>query len=96
MASQKRVEKIPIEGFRRNVGSTGAPPIRRRFAMMKSDATEKPRVAKNERAFRLLENEMVVFLGLKAGWFDAQFSSHSEMNPDPVVSGKFEEHLFSP
>src|SRR5205807_3162036 len=96
VASQERVEKIPIEGFRRDVGSTGAPPIRRRFAMMKSDATEKPRVAKNERAFRLLENEVVVFLGSKAGWFDAQFPSHSEMDPDPVASGKFEEHLFSP
>jgi len=96
VVSQECVKKFPIERCRCNVGCAGAPPIRRKFAVMKSDATEKPRVAENERAFRLVENEMVVFLGSEPGQFDAQFSSHAEVNADPVAAGKFEKHLFSP
>src|SRR5437868_1069426 len=64
--------------------------------MMKSDAAKEARVAKNERAFRLMQNQMVVFFGTKAAWFDAQLAGHSEVNTEPVLVRELEEHLFSP
>src|SRR2546423_7353817 len=64
--------------------------------MMKSDAAKEARVAENERAFRLMQNQMVVFLRTKAAWFDAQRAGHSEVNTDPVIARELEEHLFSP
>ncbi len=64
--------------------------------MVKSNAAKEARVAKNEGAFRLVKNKMVMLLWSKAGCFDAQFSGHAEMNADPIGVGKFEEHLLSP
>lgn len=63
---------------------------------METDAAEEAGVAKNQSAFRLLENEMVVVLGTEPGGFDAEFASHPEMKADPVASREFKQHLFSP
>src|SRR2546423_3656677 len=64
--------------------------------MMKSDAAKEARVAKNERPFRLMQNQMVVFLRTKATSFDAQLAGHSEVNTEPALVREREEHLFSP
>src|SRR5438067_6919919 len=64
--------------------------------MMKSDTAKEARVAKNERAFRLMQNQMVVFFRTKAAGFDAQLAGHSEVNTEPVIARELEEHLFSP
>lgn len=64
--------------------------------MVKSDATKEARVAEDEGSFRLMKNKMVVLLGSESRRLDAQFAGHAEMNADPVIAGKFEEHLFSP
>ena len=96
MPFEERVEKFPIELFGSDVRSAGPPPFRRRFAVMKSDATEQARVAENEGAFGLMEHQVIVFLGSKSGWFDSQLSGHPEMDPNPIPAGEFEEHLFSP
>lgn len=64
--------------------------------MMEPDAAEETRVAKDESAFRLVEDEMVVVLGTKSGGLDAEFASHPEMKAEPVASRELEQHLFSP
>src|SRR5688572_18702987 len=63
---------------------------------MKADASEEARVAKNESAFCLMQNQVVMFFGTEAGRLDAQFPGHAKMNPKPIPAGKFKEHLFSP
>lgn len=95
MTFQERIEEFPIELFGADVWSAGAPPFRRRFAAMKSDATEQPGVAKNERALRLMQHKVIVLLRLKTSGLDTQLARHPEMNSDPIAAGEFEEHLFS-
>jgi hypothetical protein len=63
---------------------------------METDAAEKPGVAEGQGALRLLENNVIVVLGPEAGWLDAQFSGHTEMEAEPVPSRELEQHLFSP
>jgi len=64
--------------------------------MMKSDASEKARVAVNEGALRLMKNKMIVLLRSKAARLDSQLPRHPEMKAKPISAGEFEEHLFSP
>ena len=64
--------------------------------MMKSDATKESRIAEDQSALCLMEDEVVMFLRAKGLRLDAQFSSHAEMDSDPITAGKFEQHLFSP
>jgi len=64
--------------------------------MMKSNATKETGVAKNEGALGLEQDKVVVFLRTEIEWFDEQLTGHSEVNAQPVRSGKFEKHLFSP
>ncbi len=63
---------------------------------MKTDPAKLPRVAEDERLFRLLQDKMIMFAGVKAGLFRAKVAAHPEVNPEPVVPGKDEQHLFSP
>lgn len=64
--------------------------------MMEPNASEETRVAENEGALRLVQDEVIVFLRLKAAGLDAEFAGHTEMDPNPITSGEFEQHLFSP
>jgi hypothetical protein len=64
--------------------------------VVKSDAAKEARIAKDQGAFRLMKNKMVVLLRSKAGRLSPQVSGHPEMNARPAVAGKLEEHLFSP
>lgn len=96
MTPEKFIEEFLIEDHRVNVGPTSAPPGGRRFSVVKSDAAKEACVTKDQGAFRLMKNQMVVFLRSKAGRFDAQFAGHAEVNANPVTAGEFEEHLFSP
>jgi hypothetical protein len=79
-----------------NIGTACAPPGRRRFSVMKSNAAKEAGVAKNQSTFHLVKNKMIVLLWRKARRLNAQFSGHPEMNADPNAAGEFEEHLFSP
>ena len=63
--------------------------------MVKTDASELPRIAENKRAVLLAENKVIVFVRPKIRRLDPQFSTHSEMNAEPVPAGKNEEHLFA-
>ena len=63
---------------------------------MKSDAAEQAGVAKNESAFRLMQDKVIVLVWSKSGRLDAQLAGHPQVNPDPISGGKFEKHLFSP
>ncbi|MEY2550245.1 MAG: hypothetical protein QOG12_389 [Verrucomicrobiota bacterium] len=63
---QEPIEEYTVEGFRADIWSAGAPPIRRRFSVMKADAPEEARIAENKSAFCLVQNKVIVFLGSKA------------------------------
>jgi hypothetical protein len=63
---------------------------------MKSNSPEEPRIAENKSTFDLVQDEVVVFIGAKPRRLCPQFSSHAEMDADPIAAGKFEQHLFSP
>ena len=54
--------------------------------MVKTDASELPRIAENKRAFFLFEDEMIVFFGSKSRRLDAQFAAHAKVDPEPVVA----------
>ena len=62
---------------------------------MKADVTELARIGEDERALLLIQDEMIVFTRAKIARFDVRFAGHAEMNAEPVVAGKFEQHLFS-
>src|SRR4051794_15296200 len=79
-----------------NVGPTGAPPTWRRFSAVKSHAAKEAGVAKDQGAFRLVKNKVVVLLRSESRRVDAQFPGHAEMNANPIGPGEFEEHLLSP
>ena len=76
--------------------------------MVKSDAAKEARIAKDQGAFGLMKNKMIVLLRSKAGRLNPQFSGHPEVNAGPtpnvfaspyffgVGAGEFVEHLFSP
>jgi len=63
---------------------------------MKSDATEEARITKNESAFPLMQDKVIMFFRAEAGRFDAQLPGHAEVDADPIAAGEFEKHLFSP
>jgi hypothetical protein len=64
--------------------------------VMEPDPPEETGVAKYQRALRLLKNKMVVLISPGAGRLDAQFSSHAEVESEPIAAREFEKHLFSP
>ena len=61
---------------------------------MKTDPSKLPRIAKNQRALLLLQDEMIVFPSAKSGGLDPQLAAHAEVNPEPVIAREDEEHLF--
>ena len=63
---------------------------------MKADPAEEARIPKDERAFYLVQHQMIVFLRTKAGSLNPQLSRHAEVEAKPVTAGEFEQHLFSP
>ena len=63
---------------------------------METDPPKEPGVAENQGAPGLLKREMIVLLRAKCRRLDPKFSSHSQMDTDPVSAREFEQHLFSP
>jgi hypothetical protein len=63
--------------------------------MMKSDSSKETRVPEDKSLLRLLQDKMIMSLGMEAGSFRAQFAAHPEMNSDPIPAGKFEEDLLA-
>src|SRR5437667_11990035 len=63
--------------------------------MVKAQTTKLSRVGEDQRAFTLIQSEVVVFARAKIGRIHADFSSHAEMNPKPVVARKSEQHSFT-
>jgi hypothetical protein len=61
--------------------------------MVKSDAAKEACVAEDERATRLLQDEVIVLFGAEARGLGPHFPAHAEMKADPITAGKFEEHL---
>ena len=57
--------------------------------MMKSHSSKETGIAKNKSLLRLLQDEVIVFLRAKSGWFGPQFAAHPEMDPYPIPGGKF-------
>lgn len=63
--------------------------------MMKSDSSKETRVLENKSLLRLMQDKMIMFLRMEAGWFRPQFAAHPEMNSDPNPAGEFEEDLLA-
>ena len=95
MSIQELVEKFLVELARNDFGSVLFPPRRFISFMMKADVTKLARIGEDERALLLVQHEMIVFTRSKIARFDVRFAGHAEMNAEPVVAGKFEQHLFS-
>jgi hypothetical protein len=95
MPSQKIIEEILIELALDYFRDVRAPPCRLVFSVMKSNASKLPRIAKDERAIRLLKNKMIMFFAPKFSLFDSHLSGHPEMQAKPIVAGKLKQHLFS-
>lgn len=62
---------------------------------MKPQPSELPRVVEDQRATALMQDEVIVFAGLEAGFFHAQSAGHAEMHTEPEVFEKAEEHLLA-
>jgi hypothetical protein len=73
---EERVAKRTGSDFRDVI----APPIRRIFSVMKTDASELARIAQNQGAPCLSEYKVIVFTTNKRGILDAQGSGHAQMN----------------
>ena len=93
--AQKFIDKFLIETALDNLGDTGAPPRRCIGSMVKPNATELPGIAKDEAAFGLLENEVIMFSGTKVRLLDPHVSGHAQMQAEKIVSRKLEQNLLS-
>ena len=63
--------------------------------MMKADTAELALVGEGQSALLLKQNEVIVFVGLKVWRLDTDLAGHAEVNAEPIVAGKFEEHSFA-
>ena len=95
MSPQKLIEKFLIECPGVDLGNATHPPIGLSLVVLKTDTAKLARIGEDERAFSLMQDEMVIFARTKICGFDSRLSSHAEMNAEPVPVGKVEEHLFS-
>lgn len=93
VAIEERIHEPAIELLGRDVGSSCAPPIRLGFALMKPHSPKETRIAQDQRLLPLLQDEMIVFLWAEPRWLGAQFAGHPEMDPNPIPTGKLEQHL---
>ena len=57
--------------------------------------TELARIAEHQRAFFLLQQEMIVFRCDKTGRLGAQLARHAEMDGDPHSARELKRHLFA-
>ena len=80
---------------RMNFRPAGFPPARRVRAMMEADSAELPRIAENKRPLSLPEDNVIMFGRVKFLVLDSELPAHPEVNPDPVVARKLEEHLLA-
>jgi hypothetical protein len=71
------------------------PPIRRGGALVKKNPPELARIAKDQTAPGLEEDQVVVWRWGIRGGFDSKFPRHPEVNAQPAVSGKLKEQLFA-
>src|SRR5262249_15046704 len=94
MSIQEIVDPIFIELARDNFRRVAFPPIRFISAVMESDAAELAWIGEDERTFALKKNEMIVFGWSVVRGFDMDLAGHAEMNPEPVVVRKLEQHAF--
>jgi hypothetical protein len=63
--------------------------------MVKPNSAELPRIAKDQAAFGLLENEVIMFSSAKVRFLDPQVSGHAQMQTEKIVSGKLQQNLLS-
>ena len=91
---EEAAEEGAGKGARADLWEIRRPPFGMQFAVMKADSTKKARVAENECAFALTQNEVVVLPGVKIRWLNAHGAAHAEMEAEPVCARELEEHLF--
>ena len=94
MSIQKVVYEFLIELARFNFRRSTFPPVGLVGAVMKSNATELPVIADDQSMFFLKQNQMVALCRPMVRGRDIDLASHAEMNAQPIVSGKLEQHPF--
>jgi len=62
---------------------------------MKSNAAKLPGIGKNQRAGCLVKNKMIMRGRFVVGFFRAQLAGHSQVQAEPKVIRKSEQHLFA-
>jgi hypothetical protein len=95
MPAKEFAQPVLGEATRVDLRNGGVPPVRWGFAVVKTNAAKLPRITEDERAFSLREAKVVVLPKAKTGRLRPQCSAHSEMNAEPGISRKDEEHLLS-
>jgi len=95
MAPNELIHPGEGEFSRMNFCCVRFPPSRYIRSVMKTNPAELSRIAEDERAVFLAENEVIVFLRSKTRRFRAEFAAHSKMNSKPIAFGKDKEHLLS-
>lgn len=80
VSTQEIVDPTAIELRRNDLGNFVVPPIGGFAAVMETDPAELPRIAKDEGALLLKQNQMIVFSRAMARRFDPQRAGHAEMN----------------
>ena len=71
------------------------PPGRCIRPVVKTDPAKLPRVAEDERARFLPQDEVIVLFSTKISCFRPEFAAHSQMNSEPVVPRKHKQYLLS-
>lgn len=95
MSIQELIDEFSIEVRRNYLGNAALPPIGLIRTVVKTDTTKLPGVGEDQRTSALMQNQVVVFAWVKFLQFDVDFARHAEMNSQPVVARKSEQHSFA-
>src|SRR5438477_2985578 len=92
VAIEKSIEKLAIEFSGHNLRHTIVPPCRCGFTVMKLHPAKLACIGEDERAFTLIQNKMIMLLRSKIGGRGLHFPAHAEMQAEPILVRKSEEH----
>jgi hypothetical protein len=96
MSIQELIDEFLVELSRSNFGNIARPPAGRLLSLMEAHATKLTRIGENQRAFALIQDQVIVLVRVEIRRPEVNFAGHAEMKAEPVVAGKFKQHSFPP
>ena len=93
---QELIDEPPVKFRGADLGNVTPPPSGLILPLVKADATKLSGIGKDQRAYVLVQNEVIVLSGTKGRRFNPQFAAHAEMDSNPIPGGEFEQHLLPP